>query len=201
MNYEILFNEVYRKAYCELSDEDCGRLFKAICGYIADGTEPSLPSEPQYGPLRLCWRLVKMAFETSATKSEAGAKGGQNANKAATRFVRPVVEDVRAYCAERNNSVDPEQFVDFYESKGWKVGNASMKDWKAAVRTWEKRSNQGPKQKSIKGTSIRIGYGEWVDGQGCRFYGSGRPVPLSAPPRPGKDFYWSKESNSWVAGV
>ena len=68
-------------------------------------------------------------------------------------FVKPTVEEVKAYCQERGNKVDPYQFVDFYESKGWKVGNQSMKDWKAAVRTWEKRDTEktGPKKFYYKG--------------------------------------------------
>lgn len=54
------------------------------------------------------------------------------------RFIPPTVEDVRAYCIERNNHVDPERFVNFYASKGWKVGRTKMEDWRAAVRTWER---------------------------------------------------------------
>lgn len=54
------------------------------------------------------------------------------------RFHRPTVEQIREYCTERKNSVDPQRFVDFYESKGWKIGKSPMKDWKAAVRTWER---------------------------------------------------------------
>ena len=60
---------------------------------------------------------------------------------------RPTVEEVAAYCRERGNSVDAERFVDFYASKGWKVGNQPMKDWKACVRTWERREDK-PKQTS-----------------------------------------------------
>ena len=55
------------------------------------------------------------------------------------RFSPPSVEEVAEYCRERKNSVDPERFVDFYASKGWKVGAQPMRDWKASVRTWEKR--------------------------------------------------------------
>lgn len=55
---------------------------------------------------------------------------------------RPTVEEVAAYCRERGNSVDAERFVDFYASKGWKVGNQPMKDWKACVRTWERREDK-----------------------------------------------------------
>lgn len=48
------------------------------------------------------------------------------------------------YCEERHNDVDPEAFIAFYESNGWKVGKNSMKDWRAAVRTWEKREDRKP---------------------------------------------------------
>ena len=58
------------------------------------------------------------------------------------KFVPPTVEEVEEYCDSRNNSVDPEKFVDFYASKGWMVGKNKMKDWKAAVRTWEHKSEQ-----------------------------------------------------------
>lgn len=68
--------------------------------------------------------------------------------KTAKRFTPPTVEEVQAYCQERRNNIDPEQFVDFYASKGWKVGNNSMKDWKACVRTWEKRGSSKNNQQS-----------------------------------------------------
>ena len=58
--------------------------------------------------------------------------------KTVTRFVPPTVDEVQAYCNERGNRVNPEAFVDFYSAKGWMVGKNKMKDWKAAVRTWEK---------------------------------------------------------------
>jgi len=63
------------------------------------------------------------------------------------KFRAPSLEEVKAYCSERGNKVNAEQFVSFYESKGWKVGTSGMKDWKAAVRTWEQRDQQ-PKRKS-----------------------------------------------------
>lgn len=58
----------------------------------------------------------------------------------ATRFTPPTLEEVKSYCEERGNSVDPERFFDFYSSKGWMVGKNRMKDWKAAVRNWERDS-------------------------------------------------------------
>ena len=55
------------------------------------------------------------------------------------RFVKPTVKEIKDYCIERNNTVEAQSFYDFYESKGWKIGNSPMKDWKAAIRTWEQR--------------------------------------------------------------
>lgn len=71
------------------------------------------------------------------------------------RFVPPSVDDIRNYCLERNNNVDPEAFFDYYTSNGWVVGkNTKMKDWRAAVRNWERHeaefkrtgTAQAPKQ-------------------------------------------------------
>ena len=61
----------------------------------------------------------------------------------AKRFIPPTVDEVTAYCQERGNGLDPEAFVDFYASKGWMVGKNPMKDWKAAVRTWERSEGRG----------------------------------------------------------
>ena len=55
------------------------------------------------------------------------------------RFIPPTVDEVRAYCQDRQNGVDPQRFVDYYTSNGWMVGKNKMKDWKAAVRTWEQK--------------------------------------------------------------
>lgn len=66
-----------------------------------------------------------------------------------SRFIPPTVEEVAAYCRERNNQVDPQTFVDFYASKGWVVGKSKMKDWKAAVRTWEKRDGQKQPERKV----------------------------------------------------
>ena len=59
-------------------------------------------------------------------------------------FKKPSVNDIIDYCKERNNNIDAEAFIDFYESKDWKIGKNKMKDWKAAVRTWERREAKKP---------------------------------------------------------
>lgn len=63
------------------------------------------------------------------------------------RFVPPALDEVKEYCQERNNNVDAERFIDYYESNGWLVGKNKMKDWKAAVRSWE-RNGYGNKKPS-----------------------------------------------------
>lgn len=70
-------------------------------------------------------------------------KSSQGKDRTGKGKIPPSLEEVTAYCNERHNNVDPQQFIDFYESKGWYVGKTKMKDWKACVRTWEKRKEQG----------------------------------------------------------
>ena len=62
-------------------------------------------------------------------------------------FQKPSIDAIREYCSSRGNNVDAEQFFNFYESKGWVVGKSPMKDWKAAIRTWEKREKEVPQRK------------------------------------------------------
>ena len=171
----IIYTSFY-KPISKLSDEQLGRLFRALFQY---NLEEDMKADPD----------IEMAFEffknqmdidnnkwlekveklrANARKSKSkqilpnAAKSNQiglvnenvNVNEnvlippiisplkrvdSPKRFKKPSVEEIDSYCKDRNNSVDAEQFFDFYESKGWKVGGTPMKDWKAAVRTWEKR--------------------------------------------------------------
>jgi hypothetical protein len=73
-----------------------------------------------------------------------------NTNDKRTRFVKPSLEEIKAYCIERNNNVDAEHFYDYYEANGWKVGKNSMKDWKASVRTWERNGYDSKPKKADK---------------------------------------------------
>ena len=73
------------------------------------------------------------------------------------RFEKPTLSQIEQYCIERNNNVNAEQFFDYYESNGWKVGKNSMKDWKAAVRTWERnRYDQPVKSKNSKADAMNV---------------------------------------------
>ena len=80
-------------------------------------------------------------------------------NNKRKNFIKPTLEEVNQYCIERKNNIDPENFIDYYNSNGWKVGKNQMKDWKAAIRTWERRNkevnnaiNKGSNAKSRDGS-------------------------------------------------
>ena len=82
--------------------------------------------------------------EKEKEKDKAKEKDNGNSADKPRRFTKPTVEEIRDYCRERGNGIDPQRFFDFYEAKGWRVGNQSMKDWQAAVRTWEGRETAKP---------------------------------------------------------
>lgn len=70
------------------------------------------------------------------------------------RFVKPTISDIEQYCSEKNISINAQQFIDYYESNGWKVGRNSMKDWQATVRRWA--SNNYGKKKNSKDNAINV---------------------------------------------
>ena len=74
-------------------------------------------------------------------------------------FKPPTVQEVKAYCMERGNNLDAEYFTNFYAARGWQVGKSKMKDWRAAVRYWE-RNNNASKSTAQKRTEGRL---DWID--------------------------------------
>ena len=81
-------------------------------------------------------RIEMKRSEMECTPSPAKPEEGPHSK----HFVKPTLDEIKNYCLERNNGINPERFLDYYEAKGWKVGNSPMKDWKAAVRTWEQKN-------------------------------------------------------------
>lgn len=79
---------------------------------------------------------IKEGEEEGDIYKKKPSKEGKKEN----RFSPPSIEEVRSYCKENGYDIDAEQFVDFYASKGWKIGKSPMKDWKASVRTWVRRT-------------------------------------------------------------
>ncbi|GEM_PF-1667360 len=86
-------------------------------------------------------------------------------NNKIKRFVKPDIKDVIDYCNERNNCVDPQKWFNFYESKGWMIGKNKMKDWKAAVRTWEK----GIIKKPTNSEAIEYFYKKYEEKTGSKY--------------------------------
>jgi len=110
------------------------------CGTAQDTTEDTAQEHQK--------NIKRTTKGTQTIKKECNnEKNERKENKDISRFAPPTTEEVSAYCLERKNHVDAERFHDFYESKGWLVGKTKMKDWKAAVRTWEK-NDTGKAEKS-----------------------------------------------------
>ena len=86
---------------------------------------------------------------------EKDIEKSKNEKGKAKRFTPPTLEEVTAYCIERNNSVDAQHFIDYYTSNGWLVGKNKMKDWKAAVRTWERNGYSSGSTKPLKQTKAQ----------------------------------------------
>ena len=109
-------------------------------------TPPYIPPE---GDDQLKIKNVKLKVGEAAAGTATDGNGlnghnGQGESKPATRrFVKPTVAEIAAYCLERKNGISAAAFWDSYDSKDWKIGKTPMKDWKAAVRTWERNNFQG----------------------------------------------------------
>ena len=98
-------------------------------------------------------------------------EGDKAPKSKAKRFTPPTLEEVIAYCNERGNNVDANRFIDYYTSNGWKVGKNTMKDWKAAVRTWERNgfSNNKSSKPNTKAQELDDFYNmasNWAESEG-----------------------------------
>ena len=88
---------------------------------------------------------IDLDLHTEREKEGVSAEGGATPTTP-KRFKKPTLEEVQSYCRDRQNDVDAQRFIDYYSSNGWKVGKNPMKDWRAAVRTWEHTEKKKPKQ-------------------------------------------------------
>jgi hypothetical protein len=128
--------------------------FGEACDEISPPVNPAETEEPPPDMPNADTNTVGVhnlpADDANAEKQQENGESGETPKrpkpkKASAAFTPPAVAEVSDYCAERKNGIDASQFVDFYTSKGWMVGSNKMRDWKAAVRTWEKR-NQNQQQ-------------------------------------------------------
>ena len=159
-----------------------------LVAYITDWRQNNLIRPDRYHPSVYAELLVKIAdgeswftdgipmVDERETQVRLGKDSigevsigeGKTADKPprAQRFRPPTLEEVSAYCRERGNSVDAQRFIDYYTANGWRVGKNPMRDWKAAVRTWERGEQNGDNR-----TDSRAGSGTGTVGNpaGSRF--------------------------------
>lgn len=109
------------------------------------------------------------------------------------RFRKPTLDEVQAYCQERVNHVNAAQFIDYYESKGWMVGRNPMKDWKACVRTWERKRVS---RNDNDNDSLRYDDQSLIDNRSS-LIDNQTLIPSSAPPRPSPTAQWDFATDSW----
>lgn len=94
-------------------------------------------------------------YKSSSNKKTAKKQKTKITPKASrTKFAPPALEEVSNYCNERQNSIDASKFIDFYAAKGWMIGKNQMKDWRAAVRTWERTDNKEKHDRPATNTRI-----------------------------------------------
>ena len=105
--------------------------------------------------------------ETETAKKEERRKKKEDKRESIGRFTPPTLEQVTEYCLERNKGVDPVRWFNYYTANGWRVGKNPMKDWKAAVRTWEKEeTGDGEHGRNNSGTQSKVHSDySWLDEQ------------------------------------
>lgn len=84
------------------------------------------------------------------TTNKQNTKNKGKTTHKSSKFVAPTVEEVKAYCEERNNGIDAQRFVDYYQARGWMTGKNHIKDWKACVRTWERNTGYNNQSNDYK---------------------------------------------------
>lgn len=175
MNYTPLPDEFLEEME-ELSDAEYGRLVRWAQKYHLTGEKDKLPGNERFYAKRIQMQIDRFssAYQEKCDKARQSARMRWDANACdgmrddadhakpkpkpqtnspdgesnkRTRFTPPTVDEVAAYCRERKNGIDAQSFTDYYARQGWKLSNGqSMKDWRAAVRTWEKRESEKPKK-------------------------------------------------------
>lgn len=135
-------NSLSDKGYLRLEYEYNGKEIKTRKMYISDvSTKDSKVSTKEEKGInkRLKGYQQKIKENTTVNNTSNNTYNKETQDKPAKRasFQKPSLDDVKSYCLERKNKVDPNKWLSYYESNGWKIGRNPMKDWRAAVRTWE----------------------------------------------------------------
>lgn len=133
-------NIEYEKRGCEIKNRYI-RLTKMLIDDYQK-YEPTINKNVKENNISINNISINNKKEKDNNKLLSKKKKNENEEKTQTNiFKKPTLEEVKKYCEERNNNINAEYFIDFYDSKDWMVGKNKMKDWKACVRTWEARNN------------------------------------------------------------
>jgi hypothetical protein len=130
-NLEALCEDCYKKKSVRISYSDKNGLDTESGGLVSDFQKVRNYSEFEFDS------------EFDSDLESEFERGDEQPQKQAAKFKKPTLEEVKAYCEERHNRIDPGRFIDYYESKDWMIGRNRMKNWQAAVRNWE-RNEQAP---------------------------------------------------------
>ena len=149
----------------DLTAEEKGNLIDAIISYAKEEEYEHLLT----GATKIAFRFFKGQVDRNKDISDKRSRAGSNKpeqtgtndnkpeqtgtklpkekdkekdkDKEKEYFKPPTVEEVAAYCRERNNGIDPEYFVDYQTARNWILSNGKKcKDWRATVRTWEQHN-------------------------------------------------------------
>lgn len=164
-----------------------------------------------------CKEVKKDIEVSNSIESNKDKKNKVSVGKTRKRFTPPTLEELTEFCRERNSTVNPERFMAYYESNGWKVGRNGMKNWQQTVISWECRDREEGKiaptpTESVRietdeqgrrfaiwpdGTKARLGEGEFIQGGERRYRKDGPIVPRDADPRPDTTCFFNRETNKW----
>jgi hypothetical protein len=136
-------NRVHKSVIDILHKEGASKtLARVILGASKELVSPMLGSSKGHASSMLGAKDKDKDKGKTNTKTNTKNKNKEKITKR-KNFKKPSLDEIKEYCLERNNKVDPQKFLDHYESNGWKVGRTNMADWTAAVRTWERNGAMG----------------------------------------------------------
>ena len=104
--------------------------------------------------------LIEYRYSMDTEPQKEKEEEKEKEKKEQRKNIPPMLAEVEAYCNERNNGIDAEQFIAFYQSKDWMIGKNKMKDWKSAIITWEKKKNLDNKEKQPEYRDLTNAYKE-----------------------------------------
>lgn len=160
-------NTISSQTISQSNSQECSHSvpeFVVVCAPEKTRSEKNGNAEPE---------KQQPAFQQETTTTSGKQTQTLGDKNHTQRFLKPTVGEIQAYCKERGNSIDAQYFFDYYESKGWLVGRTPMKNWQAAVRTWERNESSRPSgvqtKKSYGSACSRYGVDDFKPGEAAKY--------------------------------